>query len=68
MTFQDPALRSLWKSTITVINQFCYFSHKLNFSSIALIIIEINGIHEITLNYIMGYTFVATLIQIQALN
>lgn len=68
MTFQDPALHPLRKSTITVINQFCYFSYKLNFSSVALIIIEINGINEITFNYIMEYTFVATLIQIQALN
>lgn len=53
MTFQDPVLHSLWKFAVTVINQFCYFSRKLNFSNVALIITETNGIYEITFNRIM---------------
>lgn len=60
MTFQDPVLHLLWKFTIAVINQFCYFSCKLNFSNVDLIIIETNGIYEITFNHIMEYAFVAT--------
>jgi len=68
MTFQDSILHLLRKFTITVINQFCYFSCKLNFSKVALIITEMNGIYRITFNHIMEYTFVATLIQNQALN
>lgn len=63
MTFQDPVLPSLWKFTITAINQFCYFSQKLNFSNVALIIPEMNGIYETTFNRIMDYSFVAPLIQ-----
>lgn len=63
-----PNLLSLWIFTITVVNQFCNFSHKLNFSNLALVIPETNGINEITLNHIMDYTFVAPLIQIQVLN
>lgn len=61
MTFQDPVLPSLWKFTITGVNQFCYISHKPNFSHLALIIPETNGIYERTLNHIMDYTFVEPL-------
>lgn len=68
MTFQDPVLPSLWKFTVTLVNQFCYFSHKLNFSNLALIIPETNGIREISLNHIMDYIFVAPLILIHILN
>lgn len=66
MTFQDPVLHSLWKFTITAINQFSYLNRKLNFSNIALI--ETHGIYEITFNRMVEHTFVATLIQIPALN
>lgn len=68
LTFQGPVLHLLWKCTITQINQFYYFNHKVNFSTIALIVIEMNGIHETTFNHIMEYTFVATLTHIQTLN
>lgn len=68
MTFQDPVLPSLCKFTVTPVNQFCYFSHKLNFNNVALMMPETNGIYEITFNRIMDYTFVAPLIQIQVFN
>lgn len=53
MTFQDPVLHSLWKFTITVINQFSYFGRNLNSSNTALVISETNGIYEMTFNHIL---------------
>lgn len=51
-------------SQLTVINQLFYCGHKLNFSNIALIIIQTHGIYEIACNCIVEYTFAATPIQI----